>query len=378
MTQQKKSIYLIFGTDEYEVSVKSRAQVNQLCPPEQHALSLDIIEARVDMVAAACEAIDRCLQALQIEGLFSDRNVVWLKDANFFSETPAGKSKETKRSIEKLVHEIKEGLSETHLLVISSSKIDKRSAFYKACKAIAEVSEHNVPDKSYQLEEEVRGRVQQYFREASLKIDHSALELFIERVGTDIRQIMSEAEKLVTYMGSNTQIQSEDVNSIVSAMREALSWDLADAVGRRDLKSTLHILRQLVSQQESDVGLIIGLENSIRLMLQLRECLDRGWVQVRQEGRWKKTVHWVQDQGAEELLSSLEKDPRSLHPFRASKLIDQAQHFSLDELREWLNKIVITHEKMISTQIPSHLLLEFLLIDMLGKHRKQNALSRCH
>ena len=219
----------------------------------------------------------------------------------------------SKARLDDLVKLIKAGLPQGQILVISSPKVDGRSAFFKACQSVGSVMKFELPDKSYQLEQQARGTAGDAFRKIGLNIGPDALEAFLDKTGTDTRQIVQEVEKLSVYLGDRKNVQIADVQTIVSPSREAISWDLADAVGNRDLPGTLKVLRQLLFQGENEVGLIISLENRFRDLLLYREAFDRKWLNVSGQEPWLK-VEWRQSPEVEAFATSLVKDPRQANP----------------------------------------------------------------
>ena len=60
------------------------------------------------------------------------------------------------------------------------------------------------------------------FRKAGLNIGPDALGEFLEKTGTDTRQIVQEVEKLSVYLGDRKNVQVADVHAIVSPSREAV------------------------------------------------------------------------------------------------------------------------------------------------------------
>jgi DNA polymerase III subunit delta len=362
-SESNSSVYLVAGDDDYLIDQKARTLVDQLCPKEEQALGLEIIEGAIDLVEEAVHALAQCMEAVRTVGFFGGRKVVWLRNASFFSDGMPGKSEEVKSRVEGLTRLIKDGLPEGQVLIISAQKVDGRTAFYKACKAAAEIIEFKTPDKPAEAEASARSRVDEIW--ATLKLrpaDDEAVELFLQRVGPDTRRLMQESEKLAAYMGRDRPpVTAEDVRAVVSAGRESIAWDLADHVGLRRLGPALLTLRQLLFQRESPVGLIIGLEHRFRELALLKECMRRKWLRREGSGRYQKAV-WTLDAEGEAALAQFPRDPRKIHWFRLAKLSEQAAAYSLRELLDAQELLAQTHEQMVSSSVPQDLALEFLLI----------------
>ena len=359
------TVHLVFGDDEYLVSTNSKNLVDRLCPKADQAFGLEIVEARVDTVADAITAIGRCLDGLRTLGFLGGKKVVWLRDATFLGTGVVSESADVKARLDDLVKLIKAGLPRGQILVVSSPKVDGRSAFFKACQFAGNAMKFELPDKSYQIEQQARGTAGDVFRKIGLNIGPDALEEFLDKTGTDTRQIVQEVEKLSVYLGDRKNVQVADVQAIVSPSREAISWDLADAVGNRDLPGTLNVLRQLLFQGENEVGLIISLENRFRDLLLYRAAFDRKWLSVSGQEPWLK-VEWRQSPEVEAFALSLVKDPRQANPYRAGKLVVQARKYSRQELARCQALTLSAHETIVSATSAKELMLEFLLIKLLG------------
>lgn len=362
------SVYLIFGGDDYLVSNKAKAIANALVPAGEQAMRLEIIDGRADTVDGAVCAMAKCVEALQTVGLFGAEKAVWFRDVNFLSDTVVGKSESVKSRVGCLAEMIKKGLHRETAFVVTSPKVDKRGVFYKACKSAGEVHEYDVPDNSSQAQKQARQTLQGILARAGLRMSQDVAAEFIEKVGADTRRIVSEIEKLSSFIGERRNVRSDDVKAVTSSSREAMAWDLADAVGRRDLETALKVLRKLMFQKESAIFLITSLGGRIRDLMVYREALDKGWLSEREGYRESISLGWgkVPDKVDTVFSVEFEKDPRATHPYRVGILAEQARRFSLRELAGCQEAIVEAHERLVSSSLPDGMILELLLFKMLA------------
>lgn len=365
-TPATAAFFLISGADEFRVKAAARQRVDALCPPADQAFGLELVNGTVDNAEGAAAALKQCLGALRTPSFLGGRKVVWLQDANFFADTNVIKGEALKEARDAFAHELKKGIGAGFVLVISAGKVDGRTAFAKVCKDSAVVESFEVPEKGYQQEKPAREWAGECFRKAGLRIGGDVLKEFVDRAGYDTRQIVAEVEKLSVYLGARKEVTTADVRLLVARARESENWDLADAVGLRDLPGALGILRQLLFQGENEVGLIMGLEGRWRELGILRGCLDRGWLKIASSG-WKTDAYWQDTPEAEAALGSLEKDPRKAHPFRTAKLVEQARKFSATELQRALVETIAVHERIVSGASSAAPLLELLLLRLLRK-----------
>ena len=357
------NVHLIFGDDEYLVTTSARKLVNTLVPPDEQALGMETIDGAVDLVEEARLAVENCLGAALTPGLFGGAKLVWFKDVRFLTDNQTGKSETVKQAVTRLADTIKAGLPEGIILVVSAGKVNKRYAFYKACKALGDIQEYAMPDKAWQAEKLAAEKLRELATERGLKLSGNVAQIFLEKAGHDTRQIASELDKLAAFMGTRTTVSQEDVATIVSSSKQSLAWDLADAFGKRDLAGGLAMLRQLIFQKENTIGLVIAIESRIRDLMVYKEAVARGWLVSSGRGKaWGSVPPEVDGIFSNEF----ERDPRSGHPFRIGLLAEQAGRFSRDELRACQSSAIRAHEQLVSSRLPDAMTLELMLTNMLA------------
>lgn len=361
-TKKNATLHLVWGGNEFEVGRKARELVDAACPPADQAFGLETVECRANTIDEAVAAINKSLNALRTVGFFGGGRTVWMRDATFLSpDREPGDSEDVKERLEALTAEIKKGLPDGQVLIITADKVHRATAFYKACAAAGEVHDFNPPEKGFQAQQATQAYVAEIVAQAGLQFDSAAMEAFRLRCSDDARQIHNEVEKLAIYAGDRTRITADDVRAIVSPTRESLAWDLSDQFGQRNLLGALAIIRQLTEQRESPIGLVIMVEGRIRDLIVMRQCIEKRWLTVKQ-GRDRVFTDWQPSAEADAWLGSLGKDPRAANPYRTSILAGQAVKYSLEELIQAHRLITDAHEKMVSSGVPAEILLEHALI----------------
>ena len=359
-------VTLLFGADEYPVTANARAWVDQRMPPDEQALGLDIIDGHEASTAgAAAEVIKRGMDALRTVGLFGGRKVVWLRDCAFLGEGKVAGAADTKAAIDSLVDLLKAGLPADVQLVISARTLDKRSSLYRVCNDLGHALEYALPDKSYEAEEQAQQKATGMMATAGLSASPDIVERFVAKVGIDTRMLTQEVDKLALYLGDRTVVEADDIRAIVSPGREASAWDFEDALGTRDLADAITMLRQLMFQGENAMSLIFRMEGRFRDLMVIKECLQNRWCKIVGNGKFAQ-LRWEDEAAAERSCAPLQRDPRSMNPYRGGRLAQQAQSYSRRELIRAHRQLVEAHETLVSSSLPRALVLELLIIRVVG------------
>jgi len=358
-------VYLLHGGDEYLISNHGRELVDRFCPEQDQALGLEVIDGReATTVAEAVRVLRACLDAVQTVGFFGVEKVVWFRDVAIFGKAQVIQSETVKSVLEKLVAEIRTGLQDGVRLIIGAPRLDKRLALYRACNDAGVALEYAMPDKAYLREKAAQSQVSTLFKAAHLSASSEVIIRFVETAGTDTRQLVQEVEKIRAYLGDSTTVTSEAITQIVSPGRDASGWELANAIGDRKPALAIRLLRQLLFQGESPVGMIFRIEQCYRELLVFRCCLERKWCSI-QRGHRNELV-WVEGPEVDDYCSSLSRDPRTYNPYRALKLAEQAQRSHRRDLVRALDHFVDIHQQLVSLALPKDLLLELAILRVVG------------
>jgi DNA polymerase-3 subunit delta len=361
------STYLVCGDDDYLIDVKARALVNELVPPAERALGLEIIEGRAQSADDVVKLVKACLASVQTAGLFGGAKLTWLRDAGFLAGS--GRSFESdlvKEAIAQLTALVKGGLPEGQRLLVTACGIPRNSALFKAFQAAGGVTDFGAAGKPWEQAGQAIARVRELLPGLGLTMDAGVCAEFVERAGFNTRLLVQELEKLRAYVGPKGAVQAADVRAIVSISHAAEANDLTTAVGERKLKEMIPILRRLFDQGESGIKLAVMVEGRVRDMLVMREALDRKWISVRQKGSMP-SAEWLPNlpPEAEEMLAPLDPDPRTRTIWQLGRPAAQAQNYTLTELRRARHLLIELREKLVSSSLPEAFLVETTLLKIL-------------
>lgn len=365
------STHLICGDDDYLIDAKAKNLINELVPPAERTLGLEIIEGRVLSVDGVVTAVRQCLESVQTIGFFGGAKLTWLRDASFLAG--GGRSFESdlvKTAIGKLTALVKGGLPEGQCLLVTACNVPRNTAFFKAFHAAGGVTDFGAAGKPWEQAKLVTTRVQEQLPAFELTMTADVCAEFVERAGYDTRALMQELEKLRVYLGRPGAVQINDVRAIVSIHRNAVANDLTTAVGERNLKEMIPILRRLFDQNENGIKLAAMVEGRIRDLLIMREALDRKWLTVPANAQTPR-ANWSPNlpPEAEALLTALDPDPRTRTPWQLGRPAMQAQNYTMKELRLARHLLIELREKLVSSSLPEAFLIETTLLKIVAKPR---------
>jgi len=352
-------VYIFSGEDEYLLVQDAKNLVNKLILPEEQTLGLEIIEGKARIVDEAVTSIANCIEALRTPGFMGARKVVWLRGTNYLDRSIIARSSDVTGILASLIGLISANMPKGNVFVVTANAVDKASSFFKVCHSKGEIYQQEEL-RPWQKEKTAINFTRGLLQKNNLQASQGVVAAIIDLVGTDSRQLSQEVNKLAVYIHPGQKVSEDDVFAIVSSSRESNSFNLADAVGARNLTKAIAILRQLLFQNESEIGLVMGLEARFRLLLILREMIS-------------EKMPSDERRALEPLLAS--EKGRPPQGYYLDKLVEQAKLFSRQELESAREAILATRLKLVSSSGLEEILLEKMLVKLCGHKKLRNKLS---
>jgi DNA polymerase-3 subunit delta len=163
-------------------------------------------------------------------------------------------------------------LPETTVLVVAVDELlEPTHALVKAAAGVGAVRGFVVP-KGTQLEAWLIKRAQSL----GARLDADAAEMLATFVGTDLRTLAGELEKLAVYVGEGGRIKVGDVHALVTGTQQARVFDLTDALARQDRPRALALLHELLEAGESPLGIVAITASQTRALLQVKALAEQG------------------------------------------------------------------------------------------------------
>ncbi|MCD6526231.1 MAG: DNA polymerase III subunit delta [Desulfuromonas sp.] len=144
-------------------------------------------------------------------------------------------------------------------VVFCADRIDKRKKFFQTFKKHGELVEFKSLYAN-KIPPFVRDRA----RHMGKQFSEDGLQLFCQRVGTNLSEINGELHKLVSYCGQQSLIDVADVAAVVCDTRIDSIFDLTDAVGAKQLSQALILCERLQVEGEAPLKILAMLTRHFR------------------------------------------------------------------------------------------------------------------
>lgn len=272
-------IYLFVGTDDYLKSSGAKRIIDELVPPEDRDFGLEVIDAHCDRSDEVLEALQKTEEALYTDSFFGGGKVVWLRDANFLpgSRGRAVESQQAKDAVSAFCEQLQRApLPEGHALIITAQSCSKATAFGKWITAHAKVTECGSEVRSYQLEAAALERLKTVLPHSTLRMAPAVQTAFVQRVGADTRTIVSELEKLRTYLGSDgAAVSLADIEAVTSVSVATEPFELAGAIQERSPVKIAKAIALLSTDKNSAFPAAAVILNTLNDLCCIRDALDQ-------------------------------------------------------------------------------------------------------
>jgi DNA polymerase-3 subunit delta len=262
-------------------------------------------------------------QAVQSMPFLASKKLVIIK--NILSEGP-------KEILSKLADYLEKVPKTTQLIFFEQGKIDKRSGLFKKLLKVGKSKEFAPLDLGA-----VKNWVKKTVESRNGKIDSFAAEKLVIATGGDLWRLDNEIHKLISYRKT---ITSENIDKLVQAQVTSDIFSLIDAIGRKDLKSSIRILQELLSKGENEIYLHSMIVYQARNLLQVKSLQDKGLGQFEIVKRTK------------------------LHPFVVQKSFQQIKNFSLASLKKLFQKLSDSDLSIKTGRTDPKLALDLLLVGL--------------
>ena len=297
------SIYLFYGEEQYliEIAVKRIKNIFGECIKGINYILIDETN------------ITELISDIETPSFGYQKKLIVVKNSNLFKKEGKRKSSELSNFKEKLGKYIMQNMdiiSESVILVFMEQEVEKQE--------LLQIIDKNgvVCKVDYQKPITLIPRIKEICRMYNVTIENSEVQYFIENVGTKLQDIINEIRKLIEYVGNGGKIQKEDIDKLSTKNLESVIFDLTDNLGKRNIKESIIVLKNLVYEKEPIQKILITLYNHFKRLYFTKIALKNN----------------------KDIIYALSLKPNQI--FLVNKYKLQAKYFQEDELKNILKSLI--------------------------------------
>ncbi len=310
---QLGNLYLLYGEEAY-LRRQYRDKLKAALVPQEDAMNCSVYSGK-DINAN--EVVDLA----GTMPFFAERRVVIVENSGWF--------KSGNDQIAALV----KSLPDTTCMIFVEAEVDKRGKLFKAvtangCAALCEMQD----------EATLRKWVMGLLKKENKTITPDALNLLLDKTGTNMENIRREVEKLVCYRDG---ITAADVEELCIVQIQNQIFDMVEAVAQKKQKKALGLYYNLLALKEAPMKILALTARQFHMLLQVKEMKSKGYQEsdiARQTG---------------------------LNPyFLKKKYIPQAAQFKLPQIEAALRTCVEAEENIKTGRMSDMLSVELIIVSL--------------
>ena len=175
-------------------------------------------------------------------------------------------------------------------------------------------------------------------------------------------------------MGERSQIDLNDVDTIVTRNKQARAFALGDALGDRNLPQLLRCLDEELwemrrDSQKSEIGLLYGLITKVRVLIFLKEMLAQKL--LKPESDFSRFRSQIASVPADAMPEDKKFNPLSMNPYVLFRALAQVRNYSQDELINAMDLLLQCNQKLISRSLDTSLVLQETLVAIVSRPADQ-------
>jgi DNA polymerase-3 subunit delta len=166
-----------------------------------------------------------------------------------------------------------ESPSPSTVLLITAEKLNGSMRFVSAAKKKGYLYEAKTPD-----ERDLGPWLDGEARRRGITFEKGAAESLILSIGADLGALADALERVQLFAGGKL-IREEDIEEVVSPIRESSVFELSEAVSEKNLSRCLSIIDSLSRSRDKDKPALVVLAlvaRQIRMLALARDAIDKG------------------------------------------------------------------------------------------------------
>lgn len=255
---------------------------------------------------------------------FAERRVIIIENSGWL-----------KSGEDRMVDLIK-NLPDTTYIVFVESEVDKRSKLYKAVTAKGYAALCEMQDETM-LKKWIMGLL----KKENKRITPDALNLLLDKTGTNMENIRREVEKLVCYRYFDEGITVEDVEALCIVQVQNKIFDMVEAVAQKRQKEALDWYYDLLALKEAPMKILALISRQFHMLLQVKEMRQKGYPEADIAKQTGLNAYYLK-----------------------KKYIPQAAQFQISQLETALRKCMEAEEDVKTGRMQDILSVELIIVGL--------------
>lgn len=320
------SLYLLYGEEAY-LRRQYRDNLKKALIPEDDTMNCSVYSGR-DINAGEVADLAGTMP------FFAERRVIIVENSGWF-----------KGGNEQIAALVK-ALPDTTCMIFVEEEVDKRGKLFKAVTANGYAALCEMQDEAT-----LRKWVMGLLKKENKLITPDALNLLLEKTGTNMENIRREVEKLVCYKYYEEGITAADVEELCITQIQNQIFDMVEAVAQKKQRQALNLYYNLLALKEAPMKILALIARQFNMLLQVKEMKSKGY----QESEIAKQT--------------------GLNPyFLKKKYIPQAAQFKLPQLEAALRTCVEAEENVKTGRMPDVLSVELIIVGLSAQSKKERVI----
>ena len=302
-------IIFFYGTDSY----RSRQKLNEL--KDKFISEIDPASQSLTVVSGATATLKEISEKINTGSLFVKKRMVVIED--IFEN----KSDKLLGELEAFLksHSESKNTDEENIIIFYDHDLNSKNSKLKkeAKKLLAYLLKQKYVQEFKAL---IGSQLTDFIKQEALKLDRkiatSAINSLITRTNSDLWRIASELHKLAMMLNPGEEITEQLIADNVTGVFDDDIFALTDAISARNPKKTLDLLERQYLAGVSEDYILVMLIRQFKILLQIKSAAEANL-------------------SATAMASELK-----LHPYVIKKGLTQVSAFSLNDLKDKLNKLI--------------------------------------
>ena len=182
---------------------------------------------------------------------------------------------------------------------------------------------------------------------AGKRLSESAAGRLAEAVGSDLRRLSTELDKLTVALGERREIEAADVDRLTAWTRDFENYELTNALEERDLPKALRVLANLLQENAKPEHILGQLVKYFRNLLWAKACL-------RDKTKTPREIFAEVAPGIKETMGSF-------YTRKFGAFFGLVERLSIDDLRQILGELTRVDGLIKTSDVPPQAALESFL-----------------